>query len=91
MVQYILTEEEYSSLRKKIKDSEDLPSKKKLQEFCTFVADNMPITVDKGTWWKDTPWGCIITKGKEPDPEEWYCDKCPSKNICPYPYKHWSQ
>lgn len=98
-MQYILSEDEYKQLLKDAKDgkaiTDSLPSKKELQQFATMVADNLVI---KSGWMKGKVWGCLITKTKKnksyEDEEyylEWYCDDCPSQNICPYEYKSWSK
>jgi hypothetical protein len=88
-MQYILTEEEYNHL-KAIKTAQVIRDRAKLQKFCTFVADNLPVR----DWRLEnnnnlpTPWGFIIT---ENDYEEWYCDECPSQEICPCEQKQWSK
>lgn len=87
-MQYILTQEELDKFRKEAKHNERMPSIKKLQEFCTMVADTLPV---KGGWWDGKPWGCIITEQKKNPDYEWYCDECPARDICPYDYQHWSQ
>lgn len=88
-MQYILTEEEYQALTKKKDWKAGVGvTGKRLQQICTKVADEMPI---KWSWGGSNPepWGCIITKEKQG--EEWYCDQCPVQDICPHPYKAWSQ
>lgn len=82
-MQYILSEEEMAAHHKKLDESRHLPTTKELQKFCTMVADNMLV---KQGWYKGKAWGCILTRK-----EEWYCDDCPAKDICPYTSKHWSQ
>ncbi len=82
---YILSQEELDDLRRQIKDKIKLPSQAKLQEFCSYVADNF--LVPRG-WFKGKPWGCILTVNKD---HEWYCDDCPAKDICPHEHKHWSK
>ena len=80
---YILTEEEFKELNeKKQKITED--AQKILQEFCTRVANEMPIYFFGND--KKYTWGCILTKE-----EEWYCDKCPSLKVCPYNRKRYSK
>ena len=83
-MKYILTEEEYNSIINKNKQQKKCnQDKEKLQEFCTFVANNMPVV------WNDemTPatWGCIrvVKIG--------YCDHCPSVEVCPYENKQFSK
>jgi len=84
-MQYLLTEEEYSALKKlKIEHSEK--KKKELQEFCIFAAMHIPASRH---WDKDdkSPWGCIHSKEKNSG----YCDQCPAQRICPEEHKGWSQ
>lgn len=81
-MQYLLTQDEYKELvdcSKKITAREE----KKLQEFCTFVADNL--ILDSG-WKKGETWGCILS-----EEDEWYCDDCPAREVCPYEFKSWSK
>jgi predicted transcriptional regulator len=84
-MQYLLSEKEYADL---IEDRDQRTRKgiQKLQEFCTKVANELPIKF----WERDeaTPWGCILTD--EPG-NHGYCDECPSQEICPHPSKRWSQ
>lgn len=82
-MQYILTEEEYLNLvEKKIKFN--LKEKEKLEKFCTFVANNLPITRPE---YKDKqPWGCIRNRD-----EEWYCDRCPCIEICTFEHQNFSR
>lgn len=81
-MQYILTEEEYTSLNTKSVELSKYPKLDKLQKFCTDVAENLVL---KKGWAKGRVWGCVITETTE------YCNDCPSKEICPYPYKHYSK
>ena len=89
-MQYLLTEEEYKSLIDKVAKASKLPDIEKLQEFCTMVADNLPL---KELWGKPygDPWGCILTKESTGLNTFGYCDKCPAQDVCPYKYKNWSQ
>lgn len=99
-MQYILTEEEYSDLKKKQKYDINL-SKKKLQELCTKICDTMPVQWGWGK--KDDPeylkpWRCILTVEKEAEEsgvtyyhDDWFCDKCPVQAICPQERKSWSK
>jgi hypothetical protein len=82
-MQYILTEEEYQKL-KEVKSAKELVEKKKLQDFCTMVCNTLPILF----WNNKEPriWGCGLTSD-----HEHYCDCCPSQEICPSEYKHWSK
>ena len=84
-MQYILTEEEYNELRKKQKYELD-KDRRELQMLCTRIANEMPVLWG---WSKDEtpkPWGCILTTK-----EEWYCDSCPVREICPNQYKEYSK
>jgi len=81
-MQYILTEEEYIEL-KRVKNVKELAEVEKLQDFCTMVCNTLPVL-----FWNNTEpriWECMLTK------EEWYCDGCPSSEICPYEYQNWSK
>lgn len=85
-MQYILTEDEYQKLLNTGKKREDL-NQKELQDFCTRVANELPIK-----FWNNKeakPWGCLLTYGGQD--QEWYCDECPAQDVCPYPYKEWSK
>lgn len=83
-MQYLLTEEEYLVHIQNKEKLDDLPSKEALQIFCTWVANNTPVLF----WGRKEPkiWGCMLTED-----DEWYCDECPSRKICPYEYKGWSK
>ena len=82
-MKYLLDKEEYESLIEGNK-KRDAAEIKELQDFCTLVANEMPVKPD----WFDVarPWQCIITSQSE-----WYCDDCPCRNVCPYTWKHWSK
>lgn len=84
-MQYILTQEEFDAWNQKSKQI-TLTAKKNMQELCTKIANTMPITwswgVGKNT---PTPCGCIHSE------EDWYCDECPVREICPEPNKAWSK
>jgi hypothetical protein len=86
-VKYILSQKEYDDLLERAVKVE-AENTRELQEFCTMVADTLPI---KWTWGegKDTPtpWGCILTEVDV----EWYCDQCPAQKVCPHQYKEWSK
>jgi len=84
---YILTEQEYNDLVK-AKEEAQLKNTAKLQQLCTKIANEMPVQIGWGPKVPE-PWGCVITAEKNGD--EWYCDKCPVKMICPYDGKCWSQ
>ena len=82
-MKYILSQEEYDTLRSRKEDAkaEDV---ERLQKFCTMVADTLPVL-----FWSNTEpkiWGCILSKKNE-----WYCDQCPSQDVCPNEYKEWSK
>jgi len=83
-MQYILTEEEYTEL-KKTRKLEDAVNKEKLQELCTLVANHAPAT---RPWDKEntSPWHCGINSKHES-----YCDHCPCQDLCPNPFKEWSK
>lgn len=88
MMQYILTEEEYNSLQSAA-NSVAAARVKLTQEFCTLVADTMPVKF----WGNREPevWGCILTVRERTGGHDWYCDECPAKKFCPYPSKSWSK
>ena len=83
-MQYILTEDEFMDLKNKADNYTDLD---KLQEFCTRVANEMPIHF----WELEEAmcWGCI--RNIDEDAHMGYCDECPSKEICPFTAKRWSK
>jgi len=79
---YMLTEEEYAALQEKNrKITED--AQKVLQDLCTRVADSEILTEG---WLRGAAWGCVLTADSE-----WYCDRCPVQDVCPYEYKVWSK
>jgi hypothetical protein len=80
-MQYLLSKEEYENLTDKAFSNSDMPSKAKLQSFCTMVANKLTVLF----WGNEEPWGCYLT-----EEEEWYCDKCPCQEVCPAP-KSWSK
>lgn len=82
-MQYILTQEEYDKLNVAYAGQNNMPTQKKLQEFCTHIADT--VSVGSG-WYKGKPWGCILSRKTE-----WYCDECPAQKVCPHPHKHMSK
>lgn len=82
-MKYLLDQEEFDALDKRAKAGDKAPNKKKLQEFCTMVANSLPV---KGGWMDGKIWGCILTSD-----DEWYCDDCPAQEICPNSYKEWSK
>lgn len=91
-MQYILTEEEYNKLRSTQARSLEL-DKRRLQELCTKIANEMPVT----RHWSESdtsPWGCIIHED-DSDREHYsnfgYCDLCPVITICPYQFKECSK
>lgn len=84
-MQYILTEEEYQNLVD-FKKKDNLKEKEKLEKFCTFVANNLPI--ESYGYKEKQAWGCI--RGRV-DVDEWYCDKCPCRAICTYEHKNFSK
>ena len=76
-MQYLLTEEEYRSLKKK--QSIEIKNNTKLMEICKLAAEHIPCEHN------NEPWGCVLN-GMTP-----YCDKCPVQEICPYEPKRWSK
>lgn len=83
-MQYILSQEELDELKKKQRH-EISENKSKLQKLCSKIADSW--IVEEG-WYKGKAWGCILTSMRK---EEWYCDDCIMKSICPYDGKIWSK
>jgi hypothetical protein len=84
-MQFILTEAELTELHDKARNARAADTKK-LQAFCTRVANELPVN-----WgWGDEehpdpkPWGCILSTK-----EEWYCDTCPAQKVCPHKAKKW--
>lgn len=94
-MQYILDENEMKSFqtdREALREIlKTLPSTKTLQTMCTKIANEWPTFTgwDNKNPSEPRPWRCVITE--EEDGNEWYCDKCPVQNICPYPHKEWSK
>lgn len=84
-MQYLLTQEEYDALVN-ARAARSNEGRRKLQEFCTRVANEMPILWGWSADEKPKPWGCILTKTTE-----WYCDSCPAKDLCPHTPKEWSK
>jgi hypothetical protein len=80
---YILTEEEYDEMNLAIINAAK-ESEKILQDLCTRVANSEPV---KEGWYGGKVWGCILTKTNAFG----YCDYCPVRDVCPYPYKSWSK
>lgn len=83
-MQYILTEQEYRSLKEAIKQS-SISQKQILQDLCTKVCDHMPILFGNND--HEKPWGCIHTRQSG----EHYCDECPVERVCPEEDKTWSK
>lgn len=84
-MQYILTQDEFQELTR-LKKNYEKGEIDKLQKFCTFVAENLPIIV---SWDKDKEpriWGCILTEN-----HHGYCDQCPAKEVCPNQHKYYSK
>ena len=58
-----------------------------LQRLCTEVCNHKPIL-----FWDNKeakPWSCMLTA--QDDGDEWYCDECPTQDMCPHPNKAWSK
>jgi hypothetical protein len=85
-MQFVLTEEEYNSLKGSV-DTGHAALSKTLQDLCTQVADLKPIEVESWQGWGHQPWGCVHSADIG---EEWYCDHCPVQDVCPS-LKHWSK
>lgn len=83
-MQHVLTQEELDALVQ-AKEIAAKEQKDMIQRLCTMVADHMPL--ETPNWeGKKLPWTCILSvKG------EHYCDGCPVQDMCPHPYKNWSQ
>ena len=89
-MQYILTQEELDQLKA---DAANAIKKvtADLQTACTLLADNMPVKHPWDPASTDTkPWGCILSQ-TSPTKDEWYCDHCPARKLCPNPHKNWSK
>lgn len=90
-MQYLLTEEEYKlfkSYESQVRELGAAADKKKLQKFCSWVANNTPIK-----YWSNEDaqiWGCILSEDGE-NMHDNYCDECPSQDFCPCEYKNWSE
>ncbi len=85
-MQYLLTEAELNELHAKINSFEGIPTRAKLQEFCTKLANTTVLT---SGWAKGQIWYCILNKDEEK--KAMYCDECPAKEICPKINKRWSK
>jgi len=90
-MQYILTNDEYTSLR----DAPDIAryeQEEKIQTLCTMVANHMPVPRPwAGENAEPQPWGCILTPSTLNRSNPGYCDDCPVKNMCPKKGKLWSK
>jgi hypothetical protein len=84
-MQYVLTQAEYDELVRKQKLDLNM-QKDQLQDLCTRIADQMPVSVHWIDGGNPHPWGCILT-----DKYEHYCDHCPVQDICPHEHKEWSK
>lgn len=85
-MQYLLTEEEYAKLVEAAKVLK-VRNKMALQAFCTRVANEMPVDWGWTPGDPKKPWGCILTS----EEGRWYCDSCPSQDLCPHEGKKWSK
>ena len=83
-MQYLLTQTEYTELRWAANRNKRQPDHDVLQDFCTRVANELPVKVRCGSEVRTRPWGCVITNGG-------YCDQCPAKEVCPHDGKGWSK
>lgn len=87
-MQFILTQQEMDIL-KEAAERKDIIDKGKLQEFCIYVANNMPVknsNIEGGDETYKQPWTCLITSKIE-----WYCDNCPCLEVCPHDEKEFSK
>lgn len=83
-MQYILTQEELDALHNRI-DSAKQENRMIMQALCTQICDLKPIK-----FWDNEdarPWECIHSLKDD----EWYCDECPVKDMCPETHKQWSK
>lgn len=89
-MQYILSEEEYQQLKQApllIQQEKE----KVIMELCRRVANSENVKVswrkyDESKGIVPEPWGCIHDQENE-----WYCDQCPVRKICPEKYKNLSK
>lgn len=86
-MQYILTEEEYEDLKDEARSGYTKKQQKQLFKLAHYLAENMPINSWKG---KGEPWNCVYDENGKEHEEEWYCDECPARLICPKE-QHYSQ
>jgi len=88
-MQFLLSEEEYNQLKSKRIELQE-KDKRKLQTFCTMVANSLPVK-----FWdrKEAEiWGCVLNKETTGQPASCgYCDQCPSVDMCPYENKDFSK
>lgn len=86
-MQYILTQEEFDKHKA---DAARIISKmaNDLQTACTLIANKVPIKDPWAPNIPDHPWGCILTQTAG---NEWYCDHCPARKLCPHPNKNFSK
>ncbi len=95
-MRYLLNEAEYAAYQEALERVKALPTTAELQEACTQIACDMPISgwhaehngqrIDHPNGWR-APWGCILST----DGGMGYCDDCPVSGICPNKYKEWSK
>ncbi len=84
-VNYLLSQEEFDALKAKQTALKGADTQK-LQDFCTRVANEMPVKWGWSANEEPKPWRCILTvKG------DWYCDSCPAREFCPNPMKEYSK
>jgi hypothetical protein len=81
MMQYVLTETEYETLKAAPKLVEDRCYEALLQASRRIA--NAEIV--KEGWYAGRIWQCMFDKA------DWYCDECPAADLCPYPYKEYSK
>ena len=92
-MKYILSEEEYKTLKTNSDCAKalmkSLPNTRVLQEMCTKISNEWASWKGWDGKGRARPWGCIITA--QARDEEWYCDNCPVRSICPNENKEWSK
>lgn len=85
-MQYLLTEEEYNSLKNGIENNR-IEIYDTIQELCVQVAELKPVLF----WGREEPeiWGCC--KHSDNENNYGYCDECPAQSACPDEHKLWSK
>lgn len=81
-MQILLTQEEHAELLQRARKGDKVPKTEDLQALCTLASNSIVLT---DGWRAGHVWGCMLTE------EDWYCDQCPAKKVCPYEHKRYSQ